>query len=71
MFQADHSIGLEVSSDEKEETSCLSESDDEDDEDNDDAGVAKVDAGVRKDVQEADSDYSLSDQDSDAEKRMR
>lgn len=69
MFQADHSIGLDVSSDEKEETSCLSESDDEDDDD--DAGVAKVDAGVRKDVQEADSDYSLSDQDSDAEKRMR
>ena len=69
MFQADHSIGLDVSSDEKEETSCLSESDDEDEDD--DAGVAKVDAGVRKDVQEADSDYSLSDQDSDAEKRMR
>ena len=62
-LQTEESIGLENSSEEKDETSGLSESEDSD-QDLDDVVLAP-------NVQDQVSDYSLSDQDTEEENRFR
>ena len=71
-FQTENSVGLETSSDEKDETSCLSDTDDEDadvDDVDNDGGILKVKDGAI--IPSDQSDYSMSDQDSEEETRLR